>query len=60
MKLGAFTNINKEQNFYINKDHQLVIAFNEYEVAPGYMGPVEFIVPTKQIQSVLVSNEYLK
>ncbi|GIN62689.1 anti-sigma-V factor RsiV [Robertmurraya siralis] len=57
---GAFTNINKEQNFYINKDHQLVIAFNEYEVAPGYMGPVEFIVPTKQIQSVLVSNEYLK
>lgn len=56
----AFTNINKEQNFYINKDHQLVIAFNEYEVAPGYMGAVEFIIPTKQLQSVLVSNEYLK
>lgn len=56
----AFTTIKENQNFYINADNQLVISFNEYEVAPGYMGAVEFIIPTEELQGVLVSNEYLK
>lgn len=56
----AFTTIKENQNFYINADNQLVISFNEYEVAPGYMGTVEFVIPTEELQGVLVSNEYLK
>lgn len=56
----GFKEISENQNFYINADNQLVIAFNEYEVAPGYMGTVEFIIPTDHIQPILVSNEYIK
>ncbi|MGG3889426.1 DUF3298 domain-containing protein [Metabacillus fastidiosus] len=56
----AFKTISKDQNFYINKNGKLVISFNEYDVAPGYMGVVEFEIPTKVIEDQLVSNEYVK
>ncbi|MFU1793173.1 hypothetical protein ACM1RC_04840 [Paenibacillus azoreducens] len=34
--------------------------FDEYEVSPGYMGVVEFIIPTPVITDALVSNAYIK
>lgn len=40
-----FKEITGEESFYFNKDGQLVIAFDEYDVAPGYMGAVEFAIP---------------
>ena len=40
-----FQQIATDQNFYINQDGQLVIVFDQYEVAPGYMGVQEFVVP---------------
>lgn len=40
-----FKAISKDQNFYINEDGELVICFDKYEVAPGYMGLVEFTIP---------------
>lgn len=55
-----FEKIAKEQNFYINNHGKLVISFDKYEVSPGYMGVVEFIIPTEVIQDQLVSNEYIK
>lgn len=55
-----FEAISSEQNFYINADHKLVIVFDKYEVAPGYMGNPEFEIPTEVLVDVLVSNEYLK
>lgn len=39
-----FQQIAAEQSFYYNQEGQLVIAFNEYEVAPGYMGCPQFII----------------
>lgn len=48
-----FTQIKEDQNFYVNSDKQLVIAFDEYEVAPGYMGTVEFTVSSDAIESIL-------
>lgn len=39
-----FEAIAENQDFYVNKNGKVVICFNEYEVAPGYMGCVEFIV----------------
>lgn len=39
-----FESIAKDQDFYVNADGKVVICFNEYEVAPGYMGCVEFVV----------------
>ncbi|WP_085834215.1 DUF3298 and DUF4163 domain-containing protein [Clostridium merdae] len=55
-----FQNISAEQNFYINKDHQLVISFDKYEVAPGYMGVVDFVIPTDVISGLLVGNDYIR
>jgi len=55
-----FSKIDKNQSFYITKDNQLLIAFDKYEVAPGYMGNPEFIIPSELLKDVLVSDEYIK
>jgi len=55
-----FTSIKPDQNFYITEEGKLVIVFDEYEVAPGYMGIVEFEIPTEVLADVLVSNEYIQ
>lgn len=39
-----FQTIQPDQDFYVNADGDIVICFDEYEVAPGYMGCVEFIL----------------
>lgn len=57
--LEPFTQINPEQQFYISGDNKLVIAFDEYEVAPGYMGAVEFKIPTEVISDTLVGDKYI-
>lgn len=40
-----FKGLTGEESFYFNESGELVIAFNEYDVAPGYMGAVEFTIP---------------
>lgn len=55
-----FERIAKDQNFYINEEGKLVISINEYDAAPGYMGIVEFVIPTELLSDVLVSHEYIK
>ena len=55
-----FSKIDKDQSFYITKDNQLVIAFDKYEVTPGYMGNPEFIIPSELLKDALVSEEYIK
>ena len=40
-----FTSIRPDQSFYINADGALVLVFDKYEAAPGYMGVVEFTIP---------------
>lgn len=39
-----FKSIAEDQDFYVNSDGKVVICFNEYDVAPGYMGCVEFVM----------------
>lgn len=58
MKL--FEKISKEQSFYINAEGKLIISFDKYEVAPGYMGIVQFAIPTNILSDILVSHEYIK
>ena len=36
--------ITNEQPFYINTDNQVVVVFNQFEIAPGYMSLPEFII----------------
>ena len=58
--VDSFKKINDNQQFYINDKGKLVISFDEYDVAPGYMGAVQFVIPTKVIQSILVGNRYIQ
>ena len=47
-----FESIDADENFYFNEDGELVIVFDEYEVAPGYMGIVEFTIPDEAIADI--------
>lgn len=58
-QFDPFEQIKENQSFYINPDDKLVISFDKYEVAPGYMGVLEFIIPTEILTDLLVSNNYL-
>lgn len=57
---GLFESISDTQNFYISEEGKLVISFDKYEVAPGYMGVLEFTIPTETISDILIGNEYIK
>lgn len=48
-----FKAIKKDQGFYINNNGELVICFDKYEVAPGYMGLIEFAIPKDVIKELL-------
>lgn len=58
--IEPFKAIHPDQNFYITAEGKLVIAFDKYEVAPGYMGLVTFEIPTEIIQDLLVNDYYVK
>lgn len=40
-----FEAIDKNQNFYINNNNEIVICFDKYDVAPGSQGLVKFVIP---------------
>jgi hypothetical protein len=56
----CFQSIAPDQNFYINDENQLVIVFDEYEVAPGSMGTPEFVIPTEFLNGMLVQPSFLQ
>ena len=47
-----FQEITDETNFYFNEKGELVIAFDEYEVAPGSMGAPEFVIPQEIVEAL--------
>lgn len=47
-----FKEITGETQFYINADNKLVISFNEGEVAPMYMGVVNFEMPAEVLSEI--------
>ncbi len=52
-----FTELDDEHNFYWDESGNLVIVFDKYEVAPGYMGTPAFAV-NKEIISDILKSEY--
>lgn len=56
---GDFEGIKSNHNFYITSNHKLVISFDKYEVAPGYMGVVTFEIPSDILSNLLVSDTYI-
>lgn len=47
-----FKAITEETSFYINENNNVVISFNEGEVAPMYMGVVEFEIPAEVLREI--------
>ena len=47
-----FKNITDDTTFYINENDNVVIAFNEGDVAPMYMGTVEFEIPNDILSDI--------
>ena len=41
-------------NFYFDADGNLVLVFEKYEVAPGYMGTPEFTIPKEIFNEKMV------
>jgi hypothetical protein len=58
--MAVFNKISSNQSFYINSENKLIISFDKYEVAPGYMGVLEFEIPSDILGDVLISDEYIK
>ncbi len=48
-----FNEIKENQSFYLNEDGNLVIVFDEYEVAPGYMGVQSFIIEKELLKDIM-------
>ena len=45
--------IKEDQNFYFDGNGNIVFVFDEYEVAPGYMGAQEFMVERSVFENLL-------
>ena len=45
--------LKEDQNYYFDADGNLVLVFDEYEVAPGYMGAQEFTVEKAVFEGML-------
>lgn len=54
-----FKQIKDDADFYISDNGELTFVFDKYEVAPGYMGLVEFSVPTETLSDI-VKDGYLQ
>lgn len=48
-----FDKITDETSFYLNDDGNVVICFNEGDVAPMYMGCVEFVIPEEVTEGII-------
>ena len=47
-----FKSIKEDQSFYLDEEGNIVINFNEGDVAPMYMGVVEFKIPEEVISDI--------
>ncbi|MCT4508698.1 MAG: DUF3298 and DUF4163 domain-containing protein [Tepidibacter sp.] len=58
--IEEFDTIDENTNFYINENDKLVIVFDEYEIAAGYIGMPEFIIDTSVFGDNISELGYLK
>ena len=53
-----FKEITDKANFYINPNGELTFVFDKYEVAPGYMGLVEFSIPDETLSGIALPGYF--
>ena len=49
--------ITDDTNFYFNEDGFLTMVFDKYDIAPGYMGVCEFVIP-KDVTKGILADDY--
>ena len=54
---SEFAALTADQNFYFNEAGYLVIVYDEFEVAPGYMGTPEIVIGAENLKT-LVASQY--
>ncbi len=52
-----FESITEETSFYLNEKGNVVIAFQEGDVAPMYMGVVEFEIPKEVLSDIMCADK---
>ncbi len=52
-----FQSISEDVSFYLNETGNVVIAFNEGDVAPMYMGTVSFEIPSEVVREIRKEKE---
>lgn len=52
----SITALSADQNFYFDDAGNLVIVYNKYEVAPGFMGCPEIVIIKEKIEKYIVPN----
>lgn len=50
-----FQSITDDTSFYLNQNNEVVICFNEGDVAPMYMGCVEFVIPNDVLADIRIN-----
>lgn len=51
--------VTKDTPFYINKNHELVLVYDQFAIAPGYMGNPEFVISKATTSRLLATSDYL-
>ncbi|MGM0157875.1 hypothetical protein IGI47_002193 [Enterococcus sp. AZ191] len=51
--------VTKDTPFYINKNHELVLVYDQFAIAPGYMGNPEFVISKAITSKLLATSDYL-
>lgn len=51
-----FKSITEDTSFYLNERGNIVIGFNEGDVAPMYMGTVEFEIPSDALKDIVAHS----
>ena len=54
-----FKGISKNQSYYINKQGELVICFDQFEVAPGYMGNPTFTIKNDLLDDYFKQSSFI-
>lgn len=54
-----FTFIAQDQQYYVNENGELVISFDKYDIAPGYMGSVSFTIPKGVLSDIVLTGGLL-
>ncbi len=60
MKDMNWQGVEKDADFYINGKGELVMLFDKYEVAPGYMGACQFTISQECIQDIVKPEYFVK